>query len=1002
MNRRRFLKGAIGAAATITIVPRRALGGPGYTAPSDEITKAIIGVGGMGRGHMDYEGARLLAVCDVDQEHLRRAIEKAGPGVEGYLDFREVLDRPDIDIVHIATPPHWHALMAIAAAEAGKDIWCEKPMTRTIGEGMRVVEAVQRNRRIFRLNTWFRFRSRFYGMDIPVREIKKVVDSGMLGWPLKVTVSGITGFDWKFQWSGLPNLRPERIPAELDYDMWLGPAPWKPYHPHRVHGSFRGYWDYDGGGLGDMGQHYLDPVQYLLGKDDTSPVEIDIDAPQQHPDAVGSWRRITLRYDDGCEIILDGENRDDQAAYLEGPRGRLFRGFTSDVPNFERRVAELPDPEPQVTDFIEAVRNRQTFALNESNAHRSCTIVNLGKIALRLRRKLRFDPDKQQFIGDEEANRLIFQPMRAPWHLILLASVTLLSGCAASGTGGRPGSEVRMILSEMPADNAAEEDRANRALLALGPEAIRSICRQLTPAGRGDDTAARYALSGLTTYVHRPELEPERLMYARVLIQELDATTDSDVGAFLIRQLQLAGREEAIGPLGRFLLDERLCEPATQALVAIGARGAEGELLTALPVASGRNRITIVKALGDLRSKAAVFEIMKFAVSNDYELRQAALYALANIGPVDTENVLSRAAGDESGYRMDQATSYQLLYASRLAESGQVVRSARIYRELIFGRTGPESAYVRIAALSALVALLGEEAMTDLQSLVEDENESVSATALELAEAMPGESVTLAWMRALQAPGRKSGDRIRSMLLRRDRAHSVPALEDARVAWALADSSIAAWPRIRTTPDSMWEAANGFVPLFNGVDLSGWMGDTISYLPLDGSIVIDPDRTGGGGNLYTEEEYDDFVLRFEFRLSPGANNGLGIRTPPEGDAAYVGMELQILDDSADQYAGLRPYQFHGSIYGVVPTRRGFQMPVGAWNTQEVIAVGRRIIVILNGTVVVDADIDIARTPRTMDGRNHPGLERTTGHIGFLGHGSVVEFRNLRLKRLSRR
>jgi predicted dehydrogenase len=254
-------------------------------------------------------------------------------------------------------------------------------------------------------------------METTVKQIKKVVDSGMLGWPLKVTVSGVTGFDWKFYWSGMSNLVPESVPANLDYDMWLGPAPYKPYHPHRVHQSFRGYWDYDGGGLGDMGQHYLDPVQYLLGKDDTSPVEIEIDAPQQHPDAVGSWRGITMRYSDGCEIVLDGEGRDSEAAYLEGPDGKLYRGFVSDIPGFEEEVECLPDPEPQLTDFHEAVRTRRKFALNEANGHRSCTIVNLGVIAHRLRRRLHFDPVGQRFVGDEEANRLINQPMRAPWHL---------------------------------------------------------------------------------------------------------------------------------------------------------------------------------------------------------------------------------------------------------------------------------------------------------------------------------------------------------------------------------------------------------------------------------------------------------------------------------------------------------------------------------------------------------------------------------------------------------
>ncbi len=417
ITRRKFIKSSIAAAASITLVPRHVLGGPGYQAPSDQLTKAVIGVGGMGKTHMKYEGARLMAVCDVDEKHLKAALAQTENGVKGYRDFREVLGRQDVEIIHIATPPHWHGFMSIAAAEAGKDIFCEKPMTRTIGEGQKVVEAVQKNGRIFRLNTWFRFRAEFYGMDTTVKPIKKVVENRLLGWPLKVTVSGVTGFDWKFFWSGKTNLTPQRVPPELDYDMWLGPASYKPYHPHRVHESFRGYWDYDGGGLADMGQHYLDPVQYLLEKDDTSPIEIDIDAPQQHPDAVGSWRRIWMKYADGCEIILDGENRDKEAAFIEGPEGKIFKGFNSDIPNLDKKLAELPDPEPQLGDFIEAVKTRQKFALNEANGHRSSTIVNLGTVVLRLRRRLRFDPDSQRFIDDDEANRLINQPMRAPWHV---------------------------------------------------------------------------------------------------------------------------------------------------------------------------------------------------------------------------------------------------------------------------------------------------------------------------------------------------------------------------------------------------------------------------------------------------------------------------------------------------------------------------------------------------------------------------------------------------------
>ncbi len=417
LHRRTFLKKSAAAFVAFTFIPRHVFGGKGYTAPSDQLTKGIVGVGGMGRGHFDYEGTRLLAVCDVDKNHLDQAVAAAGGKITGYHDFRELIARPDIDIVHIATPPHWHGIISLTAAGAGKDIWCEKPMTRTIGEGIKVVESVRKNGRMFRLNTWFRFKDQFYGLGTTVKPLKKLVDSGALGWPLKVTVSGITGYDWKFYWSGLYNLQPMPVPPELDYDFWLGPAPYKPYNPERVHQKFRGYWDYDGGGLGDMGQHYLDPVQYLLGKDDTGPVTVEIDAPEQHYDAVGSWRRITFTYEDGCKIILDGENRDKDAAYIEGPDGKVFKGFTSDIPDLKKLIDSLPDPEPQVVTFTESVLTRKKFALNEVNGHRSCSIVNLGVIAVRLGRNLKYDPAKQQFIDDEGANRLIDPPMRGPWKI---------------------------------------------------------------------------------------------------------------------------------------------------------------------------------------------------------------------------------------------------------------------------------------------------------------------------------------------------------------------------------------------------------------------------------------------------------------------------------------------------------------------------------------------------------------------------------------------------------
>ena len=194
------------------------------------------------------------------------------------------------------------------------------------------------------------------------------------------------------------------------------------------------------------------------------------------------------------------------------------------------------------------------------------------------------------------------------------------------------------------------------------------------------------------------------------------------------------------------------------------------------------------------------------------------------------------------------------------------------------------------------------------------------------------------------------------------------------------------------------EKSDGFVALFNGTNLDGWIGDKTSYVAEDGMIVIKPEK-GSGGNLYTMNEYSDFVFRFEFQLTPGANNGLGVRTPLEGDAAYVGMELQILDNDAPVYAKLEPYQYHGSVYGVIPAKRGYLKPAGEWNYQEVILEGTRVKITLNGTAIVDGDFAAARDNGTIDGNKHPGLSRKSGHIGFLGHGSVVKFRNIRVKEL---
>jgi hypothetical protein len=190
----------------------------------------------------------------------------------------------------------------------------------------------------------------------------------------------------------------------------------------------------------------------------------------------------------------------------------------------------------------------------------------------------------------------------------------------------------------------------------------------------------------------------------------------------------------------------------------------------------------------------------------------------------------------------------------------------------------------------------------------------------------------------------------------------------------------------------------GFVALFDGKSLAGWKlvrGRGPGYVVKDGALVCPAD---GGGNLLTEKAYSNFVFRFEFKTEPGGNNGVGIRTPPEGDAAYQGMEIQILDDGHERYKGkIRSEQHHGSIYDVIPARTGYLKPAGEWNEEEIMADGSRIRVTLNGVIILDADLGIVREEAAL--KKHPGLKNKSGHIGFLGHGSLVEFRNIRIRLL---
>ena len=205
-------------------------------------------------------------------------------------------------------------------------------------------------------------------------------------------------------------------------------------------------------------------------------------------------------------------------------------------------------------------------------------------------------------------------------------------------------------------------------------------------------------------------------------------------------------------------------------------------------------------------------------------------------------------------------------------------------------------------------------------------------------------------------------------------------------------------PSETTTTISKEEEKLGFVSLFDGSNIDQWTGNTSGYIVKEGSLMVSPEE-GSGGNLYTKEEFDNFIYRFEFQLTPGSNNGIGVHAPLEGDAAYVGLEIQVLDSEHPIYDKLQPYQYHGSVYGVIPAKRGYLKPTGQWNQEEIMVNGTKIKVTLNGTVILDGDYAAASINGTIDHNQHPGLARTTGHLGFLGHGEVVRFKNMRVKKI---
>jgi len=418
VSRREFLKSSAAVAGAAfawpTIVPSSVFGA---AAPSNRLTMGCIGLGGQGSGNMKGFNAKkdcaVVAVCDVDADHREKARETVGLDAKSsYNDFRDVIARDDIDAVSIAAPDHWHVPISIAAVRAGKDVFCEKPLTLTIAEGRVLVDEVKRYGRVFQTGSQQRSGSEF-------RKACELVINGRIGKLHTMTVQ-IPGNNRKCE----PTWTPEPVPQGLDYDLWLGPAPWEPYHKQRCHYEFRFLLDYSGGQMTNWGAHYLDIAQWGNQADNTGPVEIKGkgEFPATGLFTTATKADIEYTYANGVKLVLTtggGSTR------FEGSEGWVFvtRGKLDAEPKSLVTSTIAPDEihlyssNDHKQDFLDCIKTRKDPICNAEVGHRSSTVCHLGNIAMLLDRPLKWNPQKEQFIGDDEANRMRQRPARAPWCL---------------------------------------------------------------------------------------------------------------------------------------------------------------------------------------------------------------------------------------------------------------------------------------------------------------------------------------------------------------------------------------------------------------------------------------------------------------------------------------------------------------------------------------------------------------------------------------------------------
>ena len=419
LRRRAFLKGsaAAGAAVGFPYVIMSSALGAGRPAPSNRIVMGFIGVGGKGTGGMrsflHYDNVQVVAVCDVDKAHRDRAADlvkqQYGSAPAAYKDFRDLVARDDIDAVQVATPDHWHVPTSIAAVRAGMDVYCEKPLTRTIAEGRVLSDAVARYSRIFQTGSQQRSSAGF-------RRACELVRNGRIGKVHTIRV----GLGRSSPSTGPHPEMP--VPAGFDYDFWLGPAPVEPYTKARCHGTFRWIRDYSDGKLSDWGAHHFDIVQWALGMDHSGPV--DIEGTGKFSDGLYTvpWG-YDLWYTYACGARMHCEDSYENGIRFEGSDGWVFvnRGRIDAGPKALLREplgaddVHLYESRSHMGNFLDGMRTRDETITPAEIGHRSASICHLSMIAILLGRKLRWNAAAERFINDDEANRMLHGAMRSPW-----------------------------------------------------------------------------------------------------------------------------------------------------------------------------------------------------------------------------------------------------------------------------------------------------------------------------------------------------------------------------------------------------------------------------------------------------------------------------------------------------------------------------------------------------------------------------------------------------------